>query len=57
MVFKVFQELLLPYTIINFLKLLANFENAYWKILLQIPFAVIGRRSLISLAEAKMRKN
>ncbi len=34
MVFKVFQQILLPFTIINFvfasLKLLTNFENAYW---------------------------
>ncbi len=34
MVFKVFQKLSLPYTIIKFLfsslKLLTNFENAYW---------------------------
>ncbi len=39
------------------LKLLTNLENAYWKTILQIPFSVIGRFSLISLAEAKMRKN
>ncbi len=52
MIFRSFKSLSLPFTIINCLfaslKLLNNFENAYWT-LLRIPFFVIGRCSLLPI--------
>ncbi len=48
-----FKSFSLPYTIINFLfaslKLLTNFENAYWN-LLRILFSLIGRCSLLPIS-------
>ncbi len=63
MVFKVFQKFFTPYKIIYFLvaslKLLTNFENAYWN---PAQNSLICDLSMffsagLSLAAAKMRKN
>ena len=63
MVFKVFQSFSLSYTIINFLfaslKLLTNFENAYWnphQNSLLCDWLMFSSADL-SLAAGKMREN
>ncbi len=63
LVFKIFQSFLLPYTINNFLfsslKLLTNFENAYWnppQNSLLCDWSMFSSADL-SLAAGKMHKN
>ncbi len=62
MIFKVFQSISLPYTIINFYVILWNYLlilKVLIETLLRISFSVIGRctGADLSLAAGKMREN